>query len=170
MKNIFLLLFSTLLLFSSCHQPKPKKNVALNKEEYPHITDSSLKNDTISRINNVAENCPIKITKTTILLNGYSNHKDLKVVYKNSGKKIIKAIKFEWYCINAFEKPASGHYFYGEGNFKKDITEVIKPGQTKTEIWEDFSTDADKVIKINAYYIVYIDGTKWELNDSKIPL
>ncbi|KAF2328906.1 hypothetical protein [Flavobacterium ginsenosidimutans] len=176
MKKILLLVFSTIFLFSKCYQPKQEKKAFNKSEKHSKENESKpSKTDTLSTKKNISkstnsEDFPIKIIKATLLDNSYSHHKNIKIVYKNSSKKMIKAIKLKWFCINAFEDPASGNYFYGEGNFKGNITRLIKPGETKSEIWEDFSTDADKIIKVTVYYIVYNDGTKWELNEEKTTL
>jgi len=175
MKNLFFIICSV-LLFSNCNESKQTKKVILKTQNFWKVKkDKSPKTDTIHSQNNISnssklEDSPIKIVKATLLDNSYSHHKDIKIAYQNSSKKSIKAIKLEWYCINAFEEPANGNYFYGEGNFKGNVTTLIKSGQTKTQVWEDFSTDADKIIKVRAYYIVYNDGTKWELNNEKASL
>ena len=176
MKKILLLVFSSSFLFSKCNQTKQEKKIYIKSEKKStEDQDNLYKTDTISIKNSTAnkshlEKSPIKIIKATLLNNNYSHHKDIKVIYKNSSKKAIKAIKFEWFCINAFEEPASGNYFYGEGKFKGKTTDLIKPGEIKTEIWEDFSTDADKIIKIRAYYVVFNNGTKWQLNKDDVSL
>lgn len=176
MKKILFLILGIILLFLSCHQPKKEKTVSIKSEKIikenkskSNIADNLLVTENTSK-NKKQEVAPIQIIKTILLKNDYSHHKDIKIVYKNSSKKAIKAIKMDWFCINAFEKPANGHYFYGEGNFKGDVTNLIKPGETKSEIWEDFSTDADKIIRINVNYVVYNDGTKWELVKDKVSL
>ncbi|MET3029055.1 hypothetical protein ABXT06_20430 [Flavobacterium sp. UW10123] len=112
---------------------------------------------------NLPLNSCIKIIKAKLVKNHYSNHKDIEITYKNLGKKNIKAIKFEWFCLNSFNEPAHGRHFYGEGRFRENSTELIKSNETKTQYWEDFSTDANEIIKTRAYYIVYQDGTIWEL-------
>ncbi|WET01573.1 hypothetical protein [Flavobacterium sp. YJ01] len=173
MKKILLLFFSTIFLFSKCNQPKEKKKAPIKFEK--HSKEKESKTDTHSTEKNISksansEDSPVKIVKAILIENSYSHHKDIKIVYKNSSKKMIKALKLKWFCINAFEEPASGNYFYGEGNFSGNITSLIKPGEIKSKIWEDFSTDADKIIKITVYYIVYNDGSKWELNEEKMPI
>jgi len=170
MKKILLLFFSSLFLFSKCNQPKEEKKAPIKSEKYSKENES--KTDTLSTKKSIlkstnSEDSPIKIVKAILINNSYSHHKDIKIVYKNTSQKMIKAIKLKWFCINAFEEPASGNYFYGEGNFNGNITGLIKSGETKSKIWEDFSTDADKIIKVTIYYIVYNDGTKWELNEEK---
>lgn len=162
MKNILILLFSSLLIFSKCEKPeKAKKQLVEPTSSIIKDTDS-IKNDSLKSKKEVS---PIKITAATLLKNDYSHHRDLKLTFKNSGKKNIKAIKFEWFCKNAFDKPASGRYFYADGRFTEKVTSTIKPSQSRTEFWEDFSTDADKITKIRAYYIVFADGTKWGSDD-----
>lgn len=173
MKKTLLLIFSSLILFLKCDHQKQEKKAPVKLEN--HSKENESKTDThsteksISKTTNSAD-YPIKIVKATLIDNSYSHHKDIKIIYKNSSRKTIKAIKLKWFCINAFEEPASGNYFYGEGNFNGNITCLIKPGETKSKIWEDFSTDADKIIKVIVYYIVYNDGSKWELNEEKKPI
>lgn len=169
MKTISLLII-TILLFN-CNKPKQvSNNYTKNKKQ--HLAESNniskdssdfYKKDSIKE--NKIETHDIKIIRATIRESSYSDHKDIEIIFKNTGKKTIKAIKFEWSCVNSFDEPASGKYFYGEGNYQEKSAILLKPGQTQTEYWEDFSTDADKVTKIKATYIVYTDGTKWKLNN-----
>ena len=173
MKNLLIILFSTFLLFFRCDKPvEPKTDhthsqlihssgPAMNTAELNEIPKTAIKQ--ISPI-------PIKIIKATLHKNNYSDHKDIKLTFKNIGKKNIKAIKFEWFCVNSFDEPANGRFFYGEGRFTENSIHLLNSNQSKTEFWEDFSTDADKIIEIRAYYITYTDGTKWELNDNINPL
>ncbi|WP_141248431.1 hypothetical protein [Flavobacterium sp. ACN6] len=163
MKNILILLFSTILLYSKCSTPQ--SNAKLNKSQITLIKNDSIKIKTDSSLSDIKEISPINIIKAKLLENEYSHHKDIQITFKNSGKKSIKAIKFEWFCINSFDKPANGKYFYGEGRFTENFTSLIHPNHTKTKIWEDFSTDAYKITKIRVYYIVFNDGTKWGNDD-----
>ncbi len=160
MKIISLLIIT--ILFLNCNNPK-------------HIGENYIKNkqlldtnsiDTILTQNKIyeeiiKENSDIKIIKARLSKNPYSDHKDIYITFKNLSKKPIKAIKFEWFCINSFDEPANGKYFYGQGRYKEKYVNLIKPGEIQTEHWEDFSTDASKITKIRAYYIVYTDGSKW---------
>ena len=164
------LLIITILFFNCTKQKHASHNYTKNKEQ--HLTDNNniLKDSSHfykkdSAKENKIETHDIKIIRATIRESSYSDHKDIEIVFKNTSKKTIKAIKFEWSCVNSFDEPANGKYFYGEGNYKEKSTILLKPGQTQTEYWEDFSTDADKVTKIKATYIVYTDGTKWQLHN-----
>ncbi|MEN2486918.1 hypothetical protein AAYQ05_03875 [Flavobacterium sp. B11] len=166
MKNIPILLFTASLLFLKCNKPMPSKNNQehfKSNKNFPNSATSAKPKDTFAIKSNQIS--PIKITKATLLNNDYSQHKDISITFKNLGKKNIKAIKFEWFCINSFDEPANGKYFYGEGRFTENSTYLLKANQSRTEFWEDFSTDANKIIKIRAYYIVFTDGTKWKLNE-----
>ncbi len=169
MKIISLLIIT--ILFFNCNKNKhASSNYTKNKKQHLVENNNILKDSSHfykkdSTTENKKENIDIKIIKATIRESSYSDHKDIEIVFKNTGKKTIKAIKFEWSCVNSFDEPANGKYFYAEGNYKEKSAILLKPGQTQTEYWEDFSTDADKVTKIKATYIVYTDCTKWKLHN-----
>lgn len=167
MKNIMIILFSTVLLFFNCGKPTESKSKKYQSDlQSPSVKTLNLKsNKSTATKTCISQTSPIKITEATLSKNLYSDHKDIRVTFKNTGKKSIKAIKFEWFCKNSFDEPANGRYFYGEGRFIQKSTHLLKHKQTKSEFWEDFSTDADKIIEIRAYYIVFADGTKWILNE-----
>lgn len=171
MKKTIILFF--IILFVSCSKSKPENNILSDeiiKNNHSAIAQNNtlkVRKDSLKKSN---EKSPIIITSAKLFKNQYSDHKDIKIAFKNTGKKSIKAIKFEWFCSNSFEEPANGRYFYGEGRFKERYVKLIKPGETKTEYWEDFSTDANKINKIRAYYIVYTDGTKWGFYDDNYSL
>jgi len=165
MKNTVILFF--IFLFLSCNETKRKtvvseETIKKNSNINPHDSIRA-QSDTLKK-----EKSSVKIISSTLMKNQYSDHKDIKIVFKNSGRKTIKAIKFEWFCLNSFDEPASGRFFYGEGRFTANSVHVIKPGQSKSEFLEDFSTDANKIITTRAYYIVYTDGSKWILHDEDI--
>lgn len=169
MKKILLIC----ILFLSCTNPKQKSKIYSEIKNHKALDNKTQKEVKIfkdSTENKSKESFCVKIVKATLHKNQYSNHKDIQITFKNSGKKKIKAIKFEWFCLNRFNKPANGKYFYGGGVFKENYTNLIRPGETKTEYWENFSTDADNITKIRVYYIAYTDGTKWELTHGDIPL
>src|SRR6218665_1664091 len=166
MKNISILLLITMLLFLKCAKTTDSHNKHHHSElvNNSNITSTNFKsNDGFPTKNKLIS--PIKITNASLHKNNYSDHKDIKITFKNLGTKSIKAIKFEWFCTNSFDEPANGKYFYGEGRFTENSINILKPNQTRSEFWEDFSTDADKIIEIRAYYIVFTDGTKWELDE-----
>lgn len=169
MKKYFILLFSIVLIVSGCSRTK-HKNIAQSKPVYVEIKNnyqpeddkkSSLKDDFLNNKN--SKSSPITIVDSRLSRSQYSDHKDIKVVFKNSSKKNIQAIKLEWYCENSFDEPANGRYFYGKGRSTGEIARLLKPGRVNSKIWEDFSTDANRIIKVRAYYVVFTDGTKWEL-------
>lgn len=171
MQKSFSLLFCTLIVLFSCTESSQIKKLASNiikvsetktlslnhKEESNSLLVEKKKTNHI-----ISQKSAITIVNASLSKNLYSDHKDIKIIIKNSGKKSIKALKLKWHCINSFEEPANGRNFYGEGTFQGNSTTLIKPGQIQTKTWEDFSTDANKIIKISAYYIVFTDGTKWE--------
>lgn len=172
MRKSYLLFFLTSILLFGCTQSQQKKNLAFEKiqaniprtisQNTKEETDSlsTNKNNTNSDNNNQST---ITIVKSSLSKNLYSDHKDIKITFKNSGKKTIKAIKLEWHCINSFDEPANGRNFYGEGTFEGKSTSLLKPGQVQIKTWEDFSTDASKITKVRANCIVFTDGTKWEI-------
>lgn len=110
-----------------------------------------------------SKNSPVKIISFKLLKNQYSDHKDIQLTYKNTTRKNIKAIKFEWYCENVFDKPASGQFFFVKGISRGHTDILLEPRKTTSKIWEDFSTDAHTIIAARAYFVVYTDGTQWEL-------
>lgn len=171
MKKYFILAFVTLLLILGCGKTQPK-NIAKVKPVYVQINNyhqpeenenniPSIKDDFL-KIKN-SKSSPVKILSSNLSRTQYSDHKDIKIVLKNSSKKNIQAIKLEWYCENSFDEPANGRYFYGKGRSTGEIARLLKPGKIQSKIWEDFSTDANRIIKVRVYYVVFTDGTKWQL-------
>lgn len=160
MRNTIILFFILLLL--SCN--KTKQSTVVSEETVKNTKNNNpvqIKKDSLPK----REKAPVTIISATLIKNQYSDHKDIKIVFKNSGRKTIKAIKFEWFCLNSFDEPASGRFFYGEGRFTTNSVHIIKPGQIKSEFLEDFSTDANHIVTTRAYYIVYTDGSKWKLHN-----
>ncbi len=134
------------------------KPVELVKENSPQSIKENFLN------NEKAKNSPIKIISSQLFKNPYSNHKDIKIVFKNASKKDIQALKLEWYCENSFNEPANGKFFYEKGKSTGNIAQKIRVGSTKTFFLEDFSTDANVIIKARAYYVIFSDGSKWNLH------
>lgn len=171
MKKTLLVLFNSIIMFSGCKK-KITKNIAPEKPKFeqPIIQDLTTKNqnkkDSIKALfinNKNDQHSPIKIVSSKLLPNQYSNHKDIKIIYKNVTKKDIKAIKLEWYCENSFNEPAHGKFFYIQGKSTENVTELLRAGSSQFQIWEDFSTDANKIIKARAFYVMFTDNTTWEL-------
>lgn len=168
-----LLLFSILLSITSCTettknnptnhtQIKPK----IEQNFQPEISyNDSIKQAILDTTN--THNSPVKILSSKIFNDVYSNHKSIQLTYKNISKKDIKGIKVEWYCLNAFEKPASGKHFFEKGKSNGLITDYLKKTKTASKVWEDFSTDATTVLSARAYEVVFTDGTKWNLHPKK---
>lgn len=129
-------------------------------EEKLTYTDS-IKKSFLDTLN--TKESPILIISSKLSKTQYSDHKDIRLTYKNLTKKSIKAIKFEWYCENAFEKPASGRNFFIKGKSEGTSSHLLKPKETRSQAWEDFSTDANKIIKARVYFVMFSNGTKWEL-------
>lgn len=160
--TLFLIIYGYSKIKSKNTEHKTPRYIEVNHQpEQLENKPVSLKDDFLN--NKKANTSPVKIIESKLSRSQYSDHKDIKIVFKNSGKKDIQAIKFEWYCENSFDEPANGRYFYGEGKSTGEITYLLKAGQTRTKVWEDFSTDANEIIKARAYYIVFTDGTKWKL-------
>lgn len=168
MKKTLLVLFN-LMIILGCKK-KTSNSIIPKKPELEQTNFKNLpaknKKDSIKQLftNNKNElHSPVKIVSYKLLPNQYSNHKDIQIVYKNATRKDIEAIKFEWYCENSFKEPAHGKYFYIQGKSREDVSELLKAGRIETRIWEDFSTDANKIIKARAYFVIFADGTTWEL-------
>ncbi|SEN84679.1 hypothetical protein SAMN05444671_2243 [Flavobacterium sp. CF108] len=171
MKKYFIITLSTLLLIFGCSKTKPKSiahtkpvYVQINNHHQPEEKENStpsIKDDFLQNKN--SKNSPVTIVASNLSRAQYSDHKDIKIVFKNSSKKDIQAIKLEWYCENSFDEPANGRYFYGKGRSTGEIAYLLKTGETSSKTWEDFSTDANRIIKVRAYYVVFTNGTKWEL-------
>ncbi|MEP6803227.1 MAG: hypothetical protein ABI892_01800 [Flavobacterium sp.] len=170
MKKNFLLLM--ILILTSCTS-KSNKDILKNthKEEY-NIEENTKKKDEKGIRDSIKENfaetskiknSPVKIISSKLYKNQYSDHKDIKLTYKNLTKKDIKAIKFEWYCENVFDEPSNGQYFYVKGVANGHTDILLKSGKTDSKIWEDFSTDAYQIIAARAYFVIFTDGTKWLL-------
>lgn len=167
-------LFLVILIATSCitknkkHQFSMKKEInsyQVNKQIDPQ-NDLSPSDSTKQSFLNTKDckESPIKIISSKLLKNQYSDHKDIKLIYKNVSKKKIGAIRFEWYCENAFNKPASGKFFFIKGKSEGYTHLAINTRQTRSQIWEGFSTDAKTIISARAYFVTFSDGTTWKLH------
>lgn len=170
MKTKTLLLI--ILIATSCINKNKKAYVEvknrINHQEVTHQIEEkkisetdSIKQSFLDTLN--IKESPIKIISYRLLRNQYSDHKDIKLTYKNVSKKRIGAIRFEWYCENSFNKPASGKFFFVKGKAEGESNIILKPGKTGTKIWEDFSTDAQTIISVRANFVAFSDGTDWNL-------
>jgi len=137
------------------------KIVKLSEER----TDSVIQDATKTKILDTTgmKDCPVKITKSQLVKEEYTNYKNISLKYKNVSKKTIQGIRFEWYGENSFNEPAEmGNSIapgYG-GGFSEDI---IKPNQSNSGTWKIYSIDAKKIITARAYEVAFTDGTSWKL-------
>ncbi|MBF4467305.1 hypothetical protein [Flavobacterium sp. LC2016-12] len=167
-------LFLVILIATSCINKNRIDHFSMKKELNSHQVNTqidfqsdlspsdSIKQEFLNTQNNIGS--PIKIISSKLLKNQYSDHKDIKLVYKNVSKKKIGAIRFEWYCENAFNKPASGKFFFIKGKSEGTTHLAINSRQTRSQIWESFSTDAKTIISARAYFVAFSDGTTWKLH------
>lgn len=162
-----------ILILVSCTNQNKTSNLAIhNKASYKQIEpqniltpSDSLKKSFTETLN--TDESPVQIISSKLSDTQYSDHKDIKLTYKNVSKKSIKAIKFEWYCENALEKPASGRFFFVKGKSEGYSDILLKPKETRSQIWEDFSTDANKIIKARVHFVMFSNGTNWELKKTE---
>ena len=92
----------------------------------------------------------------------YSNYKSVKISYKNVTDKDIKAIRFKWYGLNAFDEPADCGNSSNEGFGSGYMDDGLKAGKTTSGTWSISSRDGDRIIKAWPYEVVFKDGTKWK--------
>lgn len=157
-KALILLVFLCL----SCSKKENASSLTYKeqKNNFSHLSEKQEESDTI-----VSKKSPIKIISCRIQKSQYSEHKDIHITYKNVSGKTIQAIKFEWNCRNAFDKPSNGKYFFEKGRSEGNCTKPLKPGASNSKVWEDFSTDAVSITSSRAYYVVFTDGKKWKLQE-----
>lgn len=166
-------LFLVILIATSCINKNKKVHLTMKEVNSRQLTtqvdsvndllpSDSIKQSFLNKQN--SKGSPIKILSSKLLKNQYSEHKDIELVYKNVSRKKIGAIRFEWYCENAFNKPASGKFFFIKGKSEGYTNLPINTKQTKTQIWEGFSTDAKTIISARAYFVAFSDGTTWKLH------
>lgn len=167
-------LILVILIATSCTTKNKKDHFSMKKE-----TNSYQINKQVDPENNLSQSdsikqsflntagcneSPVKIISSKLLKNQYSDHKDIELIYKNISKKKIGAIRFEWYCENAFNKPANGKFFFIKGKCEGYTNLAINTKQTRSQIWESFSTDAKTIISARAYFVAFSDGTTWKLH------
>lgn len=164
------LLILIILVFVSCTKKNSTNKVAMTatKLDYQQIKQNdsrnltdSIKKTFLDTLN--TKESPVTIISARLFKAQYSDHKDIELHYKNTSRKNIKAIRFEWYCENAFDKPASGKNFFIKGKSNGYSNTLLRPKERRSQIWEDFSTDANTIISARAYLVVFSDGTKWNL-------
>lgn len=170
MKQI--ILFMLISIFFSCKKENEKSLIesqilldSLRKEQNSDSTIYVPKNQSIKEryLDTLGTgNCPVKVIASSLVLEKYTNYKNIKLNYKNVSKKSIQAIRFEWYGENSFNEPAEmGNSLEGTGGGFTD--ETLNPSKTTSGIWQIYSKDAKKIISARAYEVAFKDGTFWKL-------
>lgn len=108
---------------------------------------------------------PVRIVSIRLFKNEYSNFKNIRLTFKNTSEKNIQAIKFQWYTENALNEPSNLRSFYQRGESGGLYMDVLKPDKTSTIIFEEFSSDAKRVVSVRAYEVFFSDGTKWQIKN-----
>ena len=167
-----LTLLTLLTLIVSCAKKNNPETILLEHKKTKRLAYTEQKNNSshlnqkIERNDTVfSKESPIKIISCRLQKNQYSDHMDFHIRYKNVSGKTIQAIRFEWNCKNAFDKPSSGKLFFEKGRSEGYCTRTLKPGASNYKVWEDFSTDASSITFSRAYYVVFTDGKKWKFKD-----
>ncbi|MCD0467185.1 hypothetical protein [Flavobacterium sp. ENC] len=169
MKRIIVVLIVIVL---SCQKKKEKSsgyvratltdtamNVYSPQSSYEMVKTKYLKNDSLS-------DYPVKIISTKLFKNQYSTFKNIRLTFKNVSRKNIHAIKFQWYTENALAEPSNLRSFFNRGESSGLYTaDLLKPGKTSSVIFEEFSSDAKRVIAARPYEVVFSDGTKWYIKN-----
>ena len=127
-------------------------------DEEMELYKESLQWDTVGIEKSVVE----IISATFIKSSEYSNYKSVKISYKNVSAKDIKAIRFKWYGMNAFDQPADCGDYSNLGFGAGYMDDGLKSGKTKSGVWDISSRDGDRIVKAWPYEIVYLDGSKWK--------
>ncbi|BFM45201.1 hypothetical protein CFS9_38420 [Flavobacterium sp. CFS9] len=170
MKKIIVVVIFSLV----CCQKKGKADC--NSVDYQSVTNHKSKKseyceDTIKckYLNrSVFSDAPVKILSSTLRNNEYSSFKDIRMTFKNVTNKDIQAIKFQWYTENALGEPSNlRSSFYLRGESCGLYTEFFKKKGSSTVVFEEFSSDAKRIIKAQAYEVVFSDGTKWNPRKQK---
>lgn len=163
-----------LLIFSLICCQKKSKSVAIGTQlpvEAIEVNTSKPSDDTIKCKYSdtcILTNAPVKIISSNLVKNEYSGFRDIHLSFKNVSKKDIQAIKFQWYTENALGEPSnlkSSFYFRGESCGL--YTELLKSDRSSNVIYEEFSSDAKRIIGAQPYLVIFSDGTKWYPKDQK---
>lgn len=168
-----LLLFITTIAMLSCKSEHEKrieetqafiddlKTQQLAEEKVDSLLKSNRKDFYLDTTG--IKNSPVKIIKSELVPVTYTNKKNIKLVFKNTSEKPIKAIRFEWYGENAFNEPAEmGSYgTKGEGGGFTD--DKLNAGKTDSAEWSIYSDDAKTIIAARPYEVAFSDGTIWKL-------
>jgi hypothetical protein len=134
---------------------------SLNIERKADSTTKAIIKDALFDTSGVSL-APVKVLSAKMVTREYSNYKDIRLSWKNTGTKKIAAIRFKWYGTNAFGEPAdmgaSGLQAGFGGGFADRSLGV---GKTDAGTWSIMSRDGKKVVMAWPYEIAFEDGTKW---------
>ncbi|OUL61519.1 hypothetical protein B8T70_15025 [Flavobacterium sp. AJR] len=162
------------MFFISCE----KKNNELSFKGHEYISMAEIKKkspplrlldslkkkymDTVDR-----EDIPVKILSAKLLKNEYSNFRDIHLVFKNISKKDVQAVKIQWFSVNSLEEPSNLRYFFVRGESCGLSVKLLKRSMVSKVTFEEFSSDANRVIKARAYEVIFSDGTVWSLKNQE---
>lgn len=169
MKKLIFLILVLIFFFGCDKKSRTKSEQAELDRKIDSIVDQTMKSTIEGSIldSTGMETSPIIVLKSKIVEKEYSNYRDLYLKYKNISNKTIEGIKFEWYGVDVFGKPADmdNSYISGRGGGFSD--EKINPNQSNDGTYSILSRDAKKIKMIRAYEVVFSDGTFWKLEDYK---
>lgn len=132
------------------------------------ITDSLINSVTKSALFDTAglHTSPVKVIKSYLYQEEYSNYKNISLTYKNNSRRKIEAIKFRWYGEDAFGEPADmGSYGITEGFGGGFTDDALGAGKARTSSWGILSQRAKKVILAWPTEVMFSDGTKWDIKN-----
>jgi len=166
MKKYFILIM-IILFVAGCNEKKARTksdfNELVSEFETKKKVDSMVKNsirDAVLKDTANFEASPVKILAARPVKQEYSNYKDVSITYKNVSGKVISAIRFKWYGVNAFNEAADMGILDGVGSGFTD--DRLGIGKSRTSEWSILSKDLKKIVKAWAYEVAFVDGTKWE--------
>lgn len=162
-------LIALILLISSCQNSNSKSKTEIQQSKKDSLEAEArvkeevdkfyinLKWDTVG-----VKNSGLEIKKAVFFNEEYSDYKSIKLTYKNNSGKKIKAIKFTWYGVNAFDEPAECGSLSEKGFGHGIDDDGLNNGQTTSSIWSVLSNDGDRIIRAWPTEVVYTDGSRWK--------
>jgi hypothetical protein len=187
LKTVFKFILLTALLQSCSNEAELKKENQstgiIKSEKYSQetsdleikirakrITDSLISSVTKSALFDTAglHTSPVKVIKSYLYQEEYSNYKNISLTYKNNSRRKIEAIKFRWYGEDAFGEPADmGSYGITEGFGGGFTDDALDVGKVRTSSWEILSSRAKKIILAWPIEVIFSDGIKWDIRNVK---
>lgn len=170
MTKNYLILFTLTFLLFSCNSESNEDNIVDNTDEFIDSLEvqEEVERKLDERLTNIhwdtvgIDKSGLIVTKARFVSDEYSNYKDIQLTYKNVSGKRIKAIKFSWYGVNAFNEPADCGSLSTLGFGGGFMDDGLGVNRTTTSTWSILSRDGDKVIKAWPTEIAFEDGTKWK--------